>query len=265
VERRIDVRPALARLVARDPAGALAALGPGTAVPGAAGQGELALRVRAAALRDLGRWREAAAVSRDAVRAAPDSAGAQASHALSLAALGRPGEARAAADRAVALAKDDPLALRVRGELLLRSEPREAERNLRAALLAAPSEAELRLLLARAVAQQGRVEEAVDQERIAHAAAPELARAAQARRRAVLFALSLGAGAFALVVAVFMAVRPVRGGVASPWTMAAVVLVATAVPLVAVAAAARVLRRFRRDDPVDPDARALAREHGLGP
>ncbi|HUL60377.1 MAG TPA: tetratricopeptide repeat protein [Anaeromyxobacteraceae bacterium] len=245
---------ALALALARRPREAL-----GAADAGARGGEPWALLVRSAVLREAGRAREAAAAAEAALRA---GAGAPGELALALAflAAGAGGSARAPLDRARAAAPGDPLVLRLLGEVELRRDPAAAEALFRASLRADPRGADARSGLARALARQGRAEEAEEVFAVAALQDPSLAADREARRRGVLAMLQAAVVAFLALLAIQMA----QGLAGRRWPGARGVVttlsfVASAVVPAGLLAWATVrLRRARLGGPVDPQIPRLA-------
>jgi len=226
------------------------------AAPGAA----WALLVRAAALREARRWREAVAVAEGAARAAPRDARAQLGLALSLFAAGHGEEVRGPLERARASSPDDPLALRLLGEVELRRDPAAAEQLFRSALRADARGAEPLAGLARALARQGRAKEAEEAFEAAAARDPSIRSDRDARRRDVLAFVQATLAAFVAVLCFQLG----QGAIGSRWpaargVVASLSAIATGlVPAALLGWATLRLRRPREGAPPDPQLASLA-------
>ncbi|GEJ57563.1 tetratricopeptide repeat protein [Anaeromyxobacter diazotrophicus] len=216
--------------------------------------------VRASALRLLGRGREAIASAEEAVRLAPGSPRAQLGLALSLFAAGYGDEARGPLARARDAVPEDPLAVRLLGELELRRDPAAAEAIFRAALRADARSADARAGLSRALARQGRAEEAEEAFEAAAARDPSFTADRDARRREVGSFLQATVAAFVVVLCLQLA----QGVIAGRWPAARVAATAlsfvatAAVPIALIAWASLRLRRARAGAAPDPQLPSLA-------
>ena len=219
-----------------------------------------ALLVRSSALRQLGRGRKAVASAEEAVRLAPGSHRAQIGLALSLFVAGDGDRARGPLERARASVPEEPLALRLLGEIELRRDPAAAEAIFRSALRADARSADARAGLSRALARQGRAKEAEEAFEAAAGRDPSFAADRDARRRDVVAFLQATAAAFVVVLCFQLG----QGVIASRWPAArgaatTLSLVASAaVPAVLISWAALRLRRARSGAPPDPQLPSLA-------
>lgn len=227
----------------------------------AAAPGEAWARlVRSSALRQLGRGREAVASAGEAVRLAPGSHRAQIGLALSLFVAGAGDRARELLERARAVVPEDPLALRLLGEIELRRDPKAAEAIFRSALRADARSADARAGLSRALARQGRAKEAEEAFEAAAVRDPSFTADREARRRDVAAFLQATVAAFVLV----MCLQLGQGVIASRWpAMRGVVtmlsLVASAaVPVILISWVTLRLRRGRAGAAPDPQLPSLA-------
>jgi len=252
-ERRAAAALALALSLARRPREALA-----VAAPAGTGEG-WALLVRSAVLREAGRTRDAVAAAEAALRAGAGAAG-ELGLALAHLAAGSAGLARAPLERARAAEPADPLVLRLLGEVELRRDPREAEALFRASLRLEPRGADARSGLARALARQGRAEEAEEVFAVAALQDPSLAADREARRRGVLALLQSAVFAFVVLLAIQLAQGivgrrwPGARGVVTTLSFAA----SAVVPAGLLAWATVRLRRARLGGPTDPQIPRLA-------
>ncbi len=226
----------------------------------AAAPGEAwALLVRSSALRQLGRGRKAVASAEEAVRLAPGSHRAQIGLGLSLFVAGYGDRARGPLERALASVPEDPLALRLLGEIELRCDPAAAEAIFRSALCADARSADARAGLSRALARQGRTKEAEESFEAAAVRDPSLAVDRDARRRDVVAFLQATVAAFVVVLCFQLG----QGVIASRWPAArgaatTLSLVASAaVPAGLISWAMLRLRRARAAAP-DPQLPSLA-------
>lgn len=256
-EPRARAALALALVLARRSGEALAEADRVVAAePGAA----WALLVRSAALRELRRWREAVAAAEGAACAAPRDARAHLGLALSLFGAGHGERVRGALDRVRALAPDDPVALRLLGEIELRRDPRAAEAVFRSALRADAGSAEARAGLARALARQGRTKEAEEALEAASVRDPAIRSDRDARQRDVVAFVQATLAAFVAVLCLQLG----QGAMASRWPAArgaltSIFFVATAlVPAVLLGWATLRLRRSRAGVRPDPQLASLA-------
>lgn len=227
----------------------------------AAAPGEAWARlVRSSALRLLGRGREAIASAEEAVRLAPASHRTQLGLALSLFVTGYGDEARGPLERARASGPEDPLALLLLGEIELRRDPAAAEAIFRSALRADARSADARAGLSRALARQGRADEAEEAFEAAASRDPSFTADRDARRRDVGAFLQATVAAFVLVLCIQLG----QGVIAGRWPAARVAattlsFVATAaVPVVLIAWASLRLRRARAGAAPDPQLPSLA-------
>jgi tetratricopeptide (TPR) repeat protein len=223
---------------------------------------EWALRLAALASREAGRGQDAVAAAEAAVRAAPASGRARRTLVRSLLAAGRTGEAWQAAEEALRSAPDDPAILRLAAALAMGRDPALAERRLRQSLRADPRSAEGRALLARALARQGREEEARSASDAAALLDPALAREDEARRRLVIGVLEAAVVAFLLALAIGFLPNLVasRWAGARGWAMTLAFVATGAAPLVLLGIVAWRMRRIRAAAPLDPEVEELARE-----
>jgi tetratricopeptide (TPR) repeat protein len=255
-EARVRAAVALALVLARRGREALAEAE--RAVAAAPGEA-WALLVRSAALRQLGRGREAIASAEEAVRLAPGSHRAQLGLALSLFAAGYGDRARGPLERARASVPEDPLALRLLGELELRGDPAAAEAIFRSALRADARSADARAGLSRALARQGRVKEAEEAFEAAAARDPSFAADRDARRRDMMAFLQAAVAAFVVLLCLQLG----QGVIGSRWPAARGVattlslFASAAVPAVLISWAMLRLRRARGASP-DPQVPSLA-------
>ena len=227
----------------------------------AAAPGEAwALLVRSSALRQLGRGRQAVASAEEAVRLAPGSHRAQLGLALSLFVAGYGDRARGPLERARAAVPEDPLALRLLGELELRRDPAAAEAIFRTALRADARSADARAGLSRALARLGRAKEAEEAFEAAAVRDPSFAADRDARRRDMGAFLQASLAAFVVVLCLQLG----QGVIASRWPAAqgaatTLSLVASAaVPAVLLSWATLRLRRARAGAAPDPQLPSLA-------
>jgi tetratricopeptide (TPR) repeat protein len=231
-EPRARAALALALLLARRSREALAEADRAVAVaPGA----PWALLVRSATLRELRRWREAIAAAEGAVGAAPRDARAHLGLALSLFGAGHGERVRGALERVRELAPDDPVALRLLGELELRRDPRAAEAIFRAALRTDAGSAEARAGLARALARQGRMKESEEAFEAASVRDPAIRSDRDARQRDLLAFVQATLAAFVTVLCLQLG----QGAITSRWPAARGVV--TSLSFVAMALAPVVL------------------------
>jgi tetratricopeptide (TPR) repeat protein len=243
-DARAEAVVALALVLARRGREALGAAD--RAVAAAPGEG-WALLVRASALRQLGRGREAVASAEEAVRLAPGSHRAQLGLALSLFVAGYGDRVREPLERARAVHPEDPLTLRLLGELELRRDPEAAEAIFRSALRADARSAEARAGLSRALAREGRVKEAEEAFEAAAARDPSLAADRDARRRDVMAFLQATVAAFVVILCFQLG----QGVITSRWPAARgaattiSLLASAAVPAVLLSWAMLRLRRAR--------------------
>ncbi|HYS81453.1 MAG TPA: tetratricopeptide repeat protein [Anaeromyxobacteraceae bacterium] len=256
-EARARAAVALALVLARRGREALAEADRAVA---AAPGGAWALLVRSAALRQAGRGREAVASAEEAVRLAPGSHHAQLGLALSLFVAGYGDRARAPLERARASRPEDPLALRLLGEIELRGDPAAAEASFRSALRADARDADARGGLSRALARQGRVKEAEEAFEAAAARDPSLAADRDARRVDMVAFLQATVAAFVVVLCFQLA----QGVIAARWPAARGAattlsfIASGAVPAVLISWAMLRLRRARMGGPPDPQVPSLA-------
>jgi tetratricopeptide (TPR) repeat protein len=256
-EPRARAALALALILARRRAEALAEADRAVAAaPGAA----WALLVRSAALRELGRWREAIAAAEGAARAAPQDARAQLGLAVSLFGAGHGERVRGPLERARASSPDDPLALRLLGELELRRDPVAAEAIFRSALRADARSPDSRAGLARALARQGRAREAEEEFEAAAARDPSIRSDRDARRSDVGAFVQATLAAFVVVLCLQLG----QGAITSRWpasrgAVTTLSSIATAlVPAALLGWATLRLRRSRVEGRPDPQLASLA-------
>jgi tetratricopeptide (TPR) repeat protein len=241
--------------------------GPALAALAAAPRGaSWALRLRALALADLGRTREAITAGEDAARLAPDDPWAHEALARGYALGRRSADARSAAMRAVALAPTDPDLRCALGELYADGHAGIAEGHLHAAAALDPTSARPWLALGDVLERAGRGADAADAR--ARAASLDPALAALRRGPSGLgpllvsgVAVFLTVLAFGLLPAVARKLAP--GAVASAtWIALGAV---TALPTAFIAATLVLLRRTRRAVPAaDPALAAAVRDAARG-
>jgi tetratricopeptide (TPR) repeat protein len=219
-------------------------------------------RLRALALADLGRTREAITAGEDAARLAPDDPWAHEALARGYALGRRSADARSAAMRAVALAPTDPELRCALGELYADGHPGVAEGHLHAAAALDPRSARPWLALGDVLERAGRGADAADARARAASLDPALAalRRGPSRIGPLLVsgaAVFLAVLAFGLLPAVARKLAPEAVPSATWIALAAVTLLPTAF----LAATLVLLRRTARAVPAaDPALAAAVRD-----
>ncbi|MFL5263428.1 MAG: hypothetical protein ACJ79L_13575 [Anaeromyxobacteraceae bacterium] len=240
------------------PAPALAALAVAPRGPSASWPA----RLRALALADLGRTRDAIAAGEDAARLAPDDPWAYEALARGYALARRSAEARSAAMRAVALAPGDPDLRCALGELYADGHAGVAEGHLHAAAALDPTSARPWLALGDVLERAGRGADAAEARARATSLDPALAalRGGPSRLGPLLVS---GAAVFLAVLAVGLlpaVARKLAPGAVASATWIALTAV-TLLPTAFLAATLVLLRRTRRAVPAaDPALAAAVRD-----